>query len=580
MRLPERVTGLWTQIRRADVRALVGVIVALALVVRLVDLGTRMAHWDEARVAYWTLRTVETSAWAYRPIIHGPLLQHVGGVLFEVVEPTDFVIRLPVAVVGGLLPAVALLVRSRLDRREVLALAMVLAADPVLVYYGRFFRSDVPLAAFALLALGAAIRAIDTDDARWWPVVGLAAGLALATKENAILYPVAWAGAVVVTVALAHPAIDRADTDLGRARDGIATVVDHARRGWPWLVGGLALAVGVVVITYAPRTAGPTGGIEDLLAHPASLGAILDAVLVDAPTDLIDLWVTGDVRGHSVPLYLGYGVAVLVAGSLGTVLAAAVGAARDRRPLVVFATVWGVASVVGYAVAADVRAPWLAVHAIVALAIPAAVGLAKLSERVSDRVRKATVSGWPELPDRTTGIDRRSTLAVALLTVIAVHTAVVGGVLAYQHPEPRLNFIAQGAQPGENAKPTLDRVASVSVDGPEVAWVGGYAVRDERATLTAPPPSAWFERLPLPWYVERAGLEQISVADPADLDDPPPVVIGPAADRDRFAPLLDGYEVTTFARFRHGSPHTYRVGPWSYTVEGESAVIWMDRDVG
>ncbi|MFW6436568.1 MAG: flippase activity-associated protein Agl23 [Halococcoides sp.] len=569
MTVAERLADRWRQCRRTDGRVLVGAIVAVALAARLVDLGTRMAHWDEARVAYWTLRAVETGAWSYRPIIHGPLLQHVGAVLFDRLGPTDFVMRLPVAVVGGLLPAVALLVRSRLDRREVLALAVVLAADPLLLYYGRFFRSDVPVAAFALLALGATIRAIDTDDPRWWPVVGLGAGLALATKENAVLYPIAWAGATVVTLALTHPAIDRVDADLGCAREGLATVRDHLRTVWPWLAGGLALVV--LVAMYAPRTGGQTGGIEDLLAHPASFGAVLQAVVVDAPTALIDLWVTGDVRDHSVALYLGYGIAVLLAGSLGTVLAAAVGTMCDRRPLVAFATVWGLASVAGYAVAADVRAPWLAVHALVALAIPAAVGLTILVERASARAHQGVAAG-------SRGIDRRSALAVTLLVVIGAHTVLVGGVLAYQHPEPRMNFLAQGSQPGENAKPTLDRVASVSADGPEVAWVGGYAVADERATRTPPPPSAWFERLPLPWYVERAGLEQISVADPARLDDPPPVVIAPAADRDRVEPQLDGYEATAFARFRHGSPHTYRIGPWSYTVEGESAVVWIDRD--
>lgn len=546
---------------RGDLRVLVAAIVAVALAARLIDLGTRIAHWDEARVAYWTVRAVDTGAWTYRPIIHGPLLQHVARWLFSTVGTSDFVMRLPVAVVGGLLPAVALCFRSRLRRREVVALAVVLAADPLVLYYGRFFRNDVPVAAFALLALGAGVRAIDADDPRWWSIAGLAAGLALATKENALLYPLAWAGAGVLTLALAR---------VGGRRPTWpdATVVREYWRGaWPWIAGAGAIAFAVVIFAYAPRTAGPTGGLNDLATDPASLGPVIEAATVGAAGDLIDLWIAGGMRDHSYPLYLGYDIVVLIAGSLGTIAAAAVGVARDRRPIVVFGTVWGLTSIVGYAYVADVRAPWLAVHAIVALAIPAAVGLVALA----DRARHSTPG---------VGLDYRRSGAIALLAVVAVHTAVVGGVLAYHHPEPRVNFLAQGAQPGDNFRPTMDRVAAIAAvtNGPDIAWAGGYAVANETATRSPPPPGGWLDRLPLPWYVERADATQVSVADPAALDDPPPVVIAPASDRARFGPHLPGYDATEFARFRHGENTTYRIGPWSKRVEGRSTVVWIDRD--
>ena len=80
----------------------------VALVARFVLLGQRIAHFDEARVAWWGLEYLETGSTSYRYIIHGPLMQYLHRYLFEVFGATDLVMRAPVALVGGLLPLVAL----------------------------------------------------------------------------------------------------------------------------------------------------------------------------------------------------------------------------------------------------------------------------------------------------------------------------------------------------------------------------------------------------------------------------------------------------------------------------------------
>ena len=150
--------------RRRPVAAVL-TLTALALLLRLVALGDRTVHWDEARVAYWTLRYVRGAGFAYRPIIHGPFVPLVVAPLFERFGPTAFAARLPVAIIGGLAPLSALLFRQpgesagvatdRLPRlglsdAETVVLAALLAGTPSLVYYSRFMRSDVPLAVFAV----------------------------------------------------------------------------------------------------------------------------------------------------------------------------------------------------------------------------------------------------------------------------------------------------------------------------------------------------------------------------------------------------------------------------------------------
>ena len=108
-----------SSIARDRVALAVAALAALALAVRLVGLGGRPFHWDEARVGYWTLRTAATGDWAYHPIIHGTLVQHVDALVFSAIGANPFTMRLFVALVGGLLPLAALCFRTRLDDAEV-----------------------------------------------------------------------------------------------------------------------------------------------------------------------------------------------------------------------------------------------------------------------------------------------------------------------------------------------------------------------------------------------------------------------------------------------------------------------------
>src|SRR6056297_2220217 len=106
--------------RRRALQAVLA-ITALALAVRLVGLGVRIFHWDEGRVAYWILRYHESGQFAYRPIVHGPFLFIVNDWVFSIpfLGASDFSARLIVALVGGLLPLSAWLLRDRLRDAEV-----------------------------------------------------------------------------------------------------------------------------------------------------------------------------------------------------------------------------------------------------------------------------------------------------------------------------------------------------------------------------------------------------------------------------------------------------------------------------
>jgi len=249
---------------------------ALAVGARLVGLGARVAHQDEARVGYWTLRFLASGQYEYRPIVHGPFIHVVDRHLFALFGPSDFVARLPMAVLGGLFPAAALLFRSRLRDAEVFALAALFAANPVLLYYSRFMRQDVPLAVLATVALGFAVRAVDTAGRRrrrYVYLAGLAFGLAATTKENVLLYPVAWAGALALVL----------DQRLIAADDAIATVrelVPDAPRPAVALPGGVRRGAVLLFVATTPVVAavadlgGNTLGLLVLVSGVAYFGAV------------------------------------------------------------------------------------------------------------------------------------------------------------------------------------------------------------------------------------------------------------------------------------------------------------------
>ena len=564
--------------RRRTLAALLAITV-LSLLVRLVGLGTRVFHWDEGRVGYWILRYAESGLWEYRPIVHGPFLYHVNEIVFSLIGASDFSARLVVALLGGLLPLAAWLFREHLRDAELVALGLFLAANPVLLYYSRFMRNDVLLAAFMLFALGFFLRAIDTGSARYLYPGTLCLALGFTTKENAILYVLSWAGAVLVLfdhrLLLASrrptPRSIRADESGGEARspESIAgdggrasrisrrvIAADYARatlRGLRRWLGPLALSallfLAVIVLFYAPRTAGEGIGFGAALADPTLWPALIERTLLGTGESVYDLWVAGGHQDHSYLPYLGDYLETMLYGAATLSVLAVVGFLADRysgngpRDFVSLAFYWGFVSVLGYPIVTDIQAPWATVHAIVPLAVPAAVGAALCYRWGRDALRSGDVVGV--------------SLAVVVLVLAAGTTAATAADVTYIGPTDQENEeVLQWAQPDDDLQPSLEKVERVAEDnrGTDVLFWGTthpsseeelFYMQNESSDLQPSPGGGWYDRLPLPWYLERYDATTASTppdADPAaTLQDSPPVVIAYEWDREEIAPHLEGY---------------------------------------
>ncbi|QPV63782.1 TIGR03663 family protein [Halosimplex litoreum] len=527
--------------------AVVAVVVA-AFAARFYRLGARTAHFDEGRVAYWVLDYAASGNVRYRPIIHGPFLQHVNEVVFGVLGPTDFAMRAVVAAVTALFPLSALLFRERLRDTEIVALAAFWAFTPVVLYYSRFMRGDPLVAAFMVTAFALFVRAVDTGGRRGYFYAGVGfVALGFTAKENALLYLLCWAGGAVLL--LDHRLFRAAD----RGEDWTAVARTHCRRvlgtGWrhvdALLIGALGF-LAVVVFFYAPRGETAVGpGLGAALSDPSLLPAVLREATVGSAGALADTWVNSPHQDHAYLPYLGHFLSTLRAGGFAVCILAVAGFVADRyRPdgpsdLVAVAFYWGVVSVLGYPIATDIEAPWATVHAVVPLAIPAAVGLGLFARWG----REALADG-----------DRVSAgLAALVVFVVTAQVAAAGAEHVYLTDHRESNQLVQYAQPAPGVQPVMREVGGAAPNhaGTDVVLYGDYFVDDPGATGPRRPAcSPWQQVLPLPWYLERADATA-SCVDSADalvrtVDRERPLLVVARADDVSTRPAaLSGYERRT-----------------------------------
>lgn len=571
--------------RRTRTRLLVAVVAVLALAVRLFALGARVAHQDEARVAYWAYRYMESGVYWYRPIVHGPFLTIVNSYIFALFGASDFSMRLVVAVVGGLLPLSALLFRERLRDSETVALALVLAANPILLYYSRFYRNDLLLAGFMLVAFGFFVRAYDHRRPAYLYCGTAFFALAFTTKENALVYPVTWAGAAallwdrrLLISRIGGHDLRKAFVERGRR------VVRSLRNWWYHFVFAVVEFFVVFVFFYAPRgrAAEPEPTLGATLADPTLLPALVGEAVLGSWREFVAQWGSGN-QGS----YLSAAEAlwpVLREGALVLLVLAVVGFLVDRytgerpRDVVAFSFFWGFASLLGYPVIVDNPFPWEVIHVIVPLVIPAAVGLAL--------VGRIGISGLADKDART------AVVAALVLLVVAGQVGVTAYDTSFANPQSADNELVQYAQSSSEMKPLLHDIRRIirTNDGTDVFYYGDdpdfegdelYAP-DPASHLTPTAGSGWFERLPFAWYFEMYGAETNSTNDATAVSqavqtgERPPVVIAfapsdtcteeydNATDIDQY---MNGYESHKVQRFRYDSGCTI-----------SSIVVYVDED--
>jgi predicted membrane-bound mannosyltransferase len=264
---------------------------------------------------------------------------------------------------------------------------------------------------------------------------------------------------------------------------------------------------------------------------------VLDEAFRRAPARFVGVRIAARSDGAGAHEFLPFvtGFAELaLAAALPLLALAAYGAARDRyRPggpstAVALHVYWGGAALLVVPVATEVLGPWLLVHAVVPLAVPAAVGAVGLARVLGD--------AW----DRSD--PARVVAALLLVAAGAGHAGALYADDVYGAPDAD-DALAQFAQPAD-LDPLLANLTAATRDndGVDVLYFGEALVAADGSDADSPPvPPEWGRRLPLPWYTERAGLETAGARDPAALDaTEAPVVVTTPDRRGTVASRLEG----------------------------------------
>ncbi len=186
-RLPLRVLESLEKLGISPYMAAFGVIMLLALALRLWDLGGRPIHYDEGLHAYYSWQLFVGDGYRHEPWIHGPLQFFLNSAVFAIFWDSDFTVRITYVIFGVTLVGLPYFFRDYIGRTGALLAAVMLAFSPALFYFSRYSRNDIYMAVFAL---GLAIlmwRYLQEGKNRYLYMASAVLALAFASKETAYI---------------------------------------------------------------------------------------------------------------------------------------------------------------------------------------------------------------------------------------------------------------------------------------------------------------------------------------------------------------------------------------------------------
>ncbi len=320
------------------------VVVGIAVVSRLLDLGSRALHHDESIHAATALQRLVDFPYVYDPLYHGPLLYFAVALVFVLTDIGDGAARLLPAISGiALVCAVGYLLRDGLGRYGTLLAMLGLTLSSAFLYYSRFLRNDIFIALLTLLAMAALYRYVGEPRRRWVLLAATAFGISLVTKENAYI------SGFIFTVAL----VALGAVGLLRRRNLIAAgpQIDAIAAAMSELVTdrrGLALALAVMVAIP--------------IALYSSFGVNLGLV-PQAFYDSVAVWAQVHQSGRIDQPWFFYPGLTLLLEPWAAVFGAAGLLLWIRRPhLLATLLVWWLAASFAIYTLAGEKAAWLALH--------------------------------------------------------------------------------------------------------------------------------------------------------------------------------------------------------------------------
>jgi predicted membrane-bound mannosyltransferase/sugar lactone lactonase YvrE len=144
---------------------LIVILIAIAIVSRLVDLGARTMSHDEINHVVPAYDYFQGRTYNYDPVTHGPFQFHVMALSFYLFGDSDFTARLPYALFGIFTVAFTLIFfRRYLGHVGAIAAGIFLLISPYMLFYQRYARNEAFIVVWGLLTLYTILRYLEEGN--------------------------------------------------------------------------------------------------------------------------------------------------------------------------------------------------------------------------------------------------------------------------------------------------------------------------------------------------------------------------------------------------------------------------------
>jgi uncharacterized protein (TIGR03663 family) len=266
--------------------ALYGVLIVIALWLRLWALGDRVISFDEFENIWWggAWDIYHNHAYSHNFITHGPFQGYVGALTFWIFGDSDITTRIPAVFFGTALVALPFFLRRQLGQVGALCVATLFTFSPMLLYFSRYARTDIYVVFWMMLLVVCIWRYIEESKPRYLYIGAAALSLSFCTKEVTFFAAVIFAGFLFIKSA---PELWR------RVRSGFNLKGLSPYADYFILIATLALPLYSAGVGLIPGVHLDDPGIREnarLLKDPAALAVLLSFSGISAAIGLRWNW--------------------------------------------------------------------------------------------------------------------------------------------------------------------------------------------------------------------------------------------------------------------------------------------------
>lgn len=159
-----------------------------AVLTRFWDLGARVMSHDESLHTRYSWNLFKGDGFQHTPLMHGPVMFHMVALSYLLFGDNDFTARIYPAVLGILIVMSPLLLRRWLGKTGSLAASFMFLISPMILYYSRYIREDMPALVGAFIMVFATWYYIEDRKYRYLVWLTLGQFYLYASKEVSFIY--------------------------------------------------------------------------------------------------------------------------------------------------------------------------------------------------------------------------------------------------------------------------------------------------------------------------------------------------------------------------------------------------------